>query len=210
MKVIVIKEGIHRKQEPGTGYISRIDPICSSVTLVKAENNDETNILIDTGYHSYGQEILDNLRNEGVEPEDIQYIINTHEHFDHCGNNHLFPNASAIVGKIKWNPDTSIDVYENIEDIDIQKGIKLIETPGHKFPHVSVVVEADQKYVIAGDTITKDFFITGYERHEKITSAKKVLDMADTVIPGHGPLIYKEDFEQVRKKIAQYEQNQSI
>ncbi|MFP4424066.1 MAG: MBL fold metallo-hydrolase [Candidatus Woesearchaeota archaeon] len=210
MKVIVIKEGIHTTHEPRQGYIARIDPICSSVTLIKAEKDGEKNILVDTGYHDYEDEILEGLKKEGLNPEDIHYVINTHEHFDHCINNHLFTNAAIIVGQIRWNPDRSIDVYRGIEDIHIQKGVNLISTPGHKFPHVSVFIEADKKYVVAGDTITKDFFMTDYETEEKIASAKKVLDMADIIIPGHGPLIYKKDFEHVHKRIAQYEQNQNI
>ncbi|MGM5488747.1 MAG: MBL fold metallo-hydrolase [Nanobdellota archaeon] len=210
MKVVLIKEGVHTNQEPKQGYIATINPICSSVTLIKAENDEEKHIVVDTGYHGHEQEILDGLKAEGLTPEDIHLVINTHEHFDHCMNNHLFSNAAIIVGQMRWNPDMSIDVYGNIEDIHIQQGVRLLSTPGHKHPHVSVFVQADKRYVIAGDTIAKEFFITGYETNEKIASAKKVLDLAEVIIPGHGPLIYREDFDHIREKIAHYEQNQSI
>ncbi|HKN72881.1 MAG TPA: MBL fold metallo-hydrolase, partial [Terriglobales bacterium] len=56
------------------------------------------NILIETGIgnklsekmvHIYKQpaKLLDNLHAAGVAPEDIDIVINTHLHFDHCGWN---------------------------------------------------------------------------------------------------------------------------
>ena len=33
------------------------------------------------------------LQKHGTKPEDITMVVNTHLHFDHCGNNALFPNA---------------------------------------------------------------------------------------------------------------------
>ena len=58
----------------------------------------EHNILIETGIGNklsdrmvkiYGQpaELLKNLAAGGVPPEDIDIVINTHLHFDHCGWN---------------------------------------------------------------------------------------------------------------------------
>jgi glyoxylase-like metal-dependent hydrolase (beta-lactamase superfamily II) len=34
-----------------------------------------------------GDPLMDSLRAEGVEPEEIDLVINTHLHFDHCGGN---------------------------------------------------------------------------------------------------------------------------
>jgi len=60
----------------------------------------EKNILIETGIGNklpdklvqiYKQpaKLLDNLHHAGVAPEDIDIVINTHLHFDHCGWNTL-------------------------------------------------------------------------------------------------------------------------
>src|SRR5271165_2085464 len=56
------------------------------------------NVLVETGMGNklsermvkfYGQpaELLDNLHGAGLAPEDIDIVINTHLHFDHCGWN---------------------------------------------------------------------------------------------------------------------------
>jgi glyoxylase-like metal-dependent hydrolase (beta-lactamase superfamily II) len=206
MKVVVLKEGIHTRANPvGDMYMDRIDPICSSVTLIKKESEWEKNILVDTGYYGYEQEILDALKKEGIKAEEIQIVINTHEHFDHCANNYLFRNAIKIVGIMQWDQKNAIDVFKGINSIKIQEGVSLIWTPGHKQIHTSVIIKADKTYVVAGDTIAKDFHLSSYEGREKLDSAKKVLEIADIIIPGHGPIIHKEDFEEVQAKIKEYE-----
>jgi glyoxylase-like metal-dependent hydrolase (beta-lactamase superfamily II) len=58
----------------------------------------ESNILIETGIgnklaekqakiHGNHPELLDNLHQAGLAPEDIDIVINSHLHFDHCGWN---------------------------------------------------------------------------------------------------------------------------
>ena len=203
MKVVVLKEGVHTATDDvPAGYSRGVSPICSSVTLIKAEREGEKNILVDTGYTGYEDEILGKLKEEGLGPEDIELIINTHEHFDHCANNHLFPRAKKIVDILQWNTDQSIYVFKSFDSINIQDGVEIIATPGHKKPHCSVVIRTeDCIYVVAGDIITKNFIVFPYETEEKIESALKVLEIGDVIIPGHGPIIQKDDFQEVRKKI---------
>ena len=89
----------------------------------------EKNILIETGIGNklpdklvqiYKQpaKLLDNLHAAGVAPEDIDIVINTHLHFDHCGWNTVrrgdqvvatFPNAKYYVQRARmgaWPPAT--------------------------------------------------------------------------------------------------------
>jgi glyoxylase-like metal-dependent hydrolase (beta-lactamase superfamily II) len=80
------------------------------------------NILIETGIGNklsdkllriYGQpaRLLDNLHTAGVAPENIDIVINTHLHFDHCGWNTVrcgdrivatFPNATYYAQRGEW------------------------------------------------------------------------------------------------------------
>ncbi len=79
-------------------------------------------VLIETGLgnklperlvKNYGQpsELLTNLTAAGISPEDIDIVINTHLHFDHCGWNTVrkgdkvvatFPNAQYYVQEGEW------------------------------------------------------------------------------------------------------------
>jgi len=116
----------------------------------------------------------------GVRPEEIDTVINTHLHWDHCTNNDLFPNATIYVQRAElqyaiaplplhaWAYD-SIE-FENGEpllppflrarltllegDLEIAPGVSVLLTPGHTPGSQSVVVKGEKKaYVLAGDNV---------------------------------------------------------
>jgi glyoxylase-like metal-dependent hydrolase (beta-lactamase superfamily II) len=93
----------------------------SGLNSVLVRTGDKT-VLIETGLGNklprrlvnfYGQpaKLLDNLSAAGVSPEDIDIVINTHLHFDHCGWNTVrqgdkvvatFPKAQYYVQEGEW------------------------------------------------------------------------------------------------------------
>src|SRR5439155_786328 len=46
-----------------------------------------------------GEEIVTQLANFKLTPDDISYAINSHFHFDHCGGNEFFPRSTILVQK---------------------------------------------------------------------------------------------------------------
>ena len=65
------------------------------------------NILIETGIgnklsdkmkkiYEPKEELLQNLQATGVSPEEIDIVINSHLHFDHCGWNTVYKNGNAV------------------------------------------------------------------------------------------------------------------
>ena len=93
----------------------------SGLNSVLVRTGDMT-VLIETGLGNklpgrlvniYGQpaKLLDNLGAAGISPEDIDIVINTHLHFDHCGWNTVrqgdkvvatFPNAQYYAQEGEW------------------------------------------------------------------------------------------------------------
>lgn len=70
--------------------------IAINAFLVKTPN---ANILVDAGL---GIRLLDNLKSAGVSPDEIDYILITHMHFDHISGllkdgNVVFPNAKLYI-----------------------------------------------------------------------------------------------------------------
>ncbi len=111
-------------------------------------------------YAFEGRRLLDQLAERGVRPEQIDVVVNTHLHFDHCGWNTrivngktaaTFPNARYVVqrGEFEhaWHPterDRASYFPENFEpmaasgqwdliddDREIAPGVELIRAPGH-------------------------------------------------------------------------------
>jgi glyoxylase-like metal-dependent hydrolase (beta-lactamase superfamily II) len=83
--------------------LNRITVSCNSV-LIQAGNQ---NILIETGignklaektksFFLPQEKLLNNLHEAGVAPEDIDVVINSHLHFDHCGWNTVYKNGVAV------------------------------------------------------------------------------------------------------------------
>ena len=56
---------------------------------------DKLSILIDPGNSEFLPALLQDLQKDGIEPKDIDIIMNTHLHGDHCWSNEAFKQASG-------------------------------------------------------------------------------------------------------------------
>ena len=137
-------------------------------------------ILIDTGLEDFitpegleeklglkAEYFEDGLERLGVGPEDIDIIIHTHLHNDHCENDALCTKAKVYVQRVEiefmQNPHPldhryDPDFLEGMElvalegEAEIAPGIKVIPTPGHTPGGQSVIVntEGSGKVLITG------------------------------------------------------------
>ena len=144
------------------------------------------NILIETGMGNklsdrmikfYGQpaKLLDNLSAAGVAPEDIDIVINTHLHFDHCGWNTTrdkngktvptFPRAKYYAPEGEWQyarhpseRDSISYISDNYDPLvasgqltllkggeEIIPGISVRTFPGHTAKMMGVIVRSGGK-----------------------------------------------------------------
>jgi len=143
------------------------------------------NILIETGIGNklsekivriYGQpaKLLENLHAAGVRPEDIDIVINSHLHFDHCGWNTVrkdgkivptFPRAGYYAPDGEWQyarhpsiRDAISFISENYDPLvesgqmtllrggeEIVPGISVKTFPGHTSHMQGVIVESGGK-----------------------------------------------------------------
>ena len=107
-----------------------------------------------------GPHLLDRLRDRGLNPDDIDIVVNTHLHFDHCGGNTriergkvvpTFPNARYVVQKAEYEHALQPNErdrasyfaqnYAPLQDAGqlrlieatptIAPGVELIRVPGH-------------------------------------------------------------------------------
>ncbi|WEG13420.1 N-acyl homoserine lactonase family protein [Pullulanibacillus sp. KACC 23026] len=192
-------------------------------------------ILVDTGIHDLNwveknigpcrqseDEYLVEALNKGVgwSPDDVDIVINTHLHYDHCGNNRLFPNAKFVVQRREWeaahNPipcqepiyfnelfDTSAVNYFNWIFVDgeeeVVPGVKVFLTPGHSEGHQSVLVDTEEGILcVAGDVSN---LIENIQENlpagiltctkEMYKGMEDVRERAELILPGHDLYIQK-------------------
>ena len=128
-------------------------------------------ILVDTGVGS-GNAYIDKhfrperfvltelLKTHDVEPQDVAMLINSHLHFDHCGDNALFPNAEIFVQanelEIAHSPAYTVTEWFDYDHarihtvegtLNISEGVTLIHTPGHTPGHQSILVDTEEGVV---------------------------------------------------------------
>lgn len=71
-------------------------------------------MIVDTMTPWDKEKILNALQDRNLKPEEIDYVVSTHGHSDHIGNNNLFANAKHIVGYcFSWKDQYFIHPFEN-------------------------------------------------------------------------------------------------
>lgn len=167
----------------------------------------DTDILVDTGiagqdlnrylfgntYEEY-QTIENALEKRGSNPERIKIIIQTHLHYDHCGNNKLFPHAKVIIQSRElafakdphpvfrgsYNP--SFFKSSNFEivkgEAEIVPGIRVIPVPGHSPGSQAVLIDLkDKRAALTGFCS----ILENFEPPERIRKAWPVIPIGVSV-----------------------------
>lgn len=156
------------------------------------------------------------LQRIDVDPASIDYIINSHLHFDHCAGNALLPNARIVVQKREaeaargegpppegFDPNTMLD-GRDVREVDGEFDLfgdgaaVLLPTYGHTAGHQSLKLACDGgETVLAGDccyfhrTLT-DMKLPGFghdpdEQRRSIRRLKAMADRGVRIIAGHDP-----------------------
>lgn len=163
-------------------------PLGLNSLLIRSEGKT---ILVDTGYgrklDEKGRQIAGLVRSEGdlleglarldVLPEDIDIVVNTHLHADHCGGNTIeqdgrlaptFPNAQYYIQRLEWadaiapNERTQATYLpENYAPLQESGHLKLINgntqitrhvrtavSRGHTRAHQVIIIEAGGKTLL--------------------------------------------------------------
>lgn len=175
-------------------------PLIINCLLVRSEGK---NILVDTGYGQKLTEkmqvfagldrpeggLMDALNRLDIAPRDIDIVINTHLHLDHCGGNTIrqgdmlapaFPRAQYLIQRLEWadaitpNERTQATYFpENYQPLAATDQLKIINgstqvtsevrtavTRGHTRAHQVVLLESGGECAIfMGDMATLHYHI---------------------------------------------------
>lgn len=175
---------------------------------------DERTILIDPGLGTHLTSRLQALREDGIEPADLDLIAVTHLHPDHCGATAALKAASGA--KIALHP-VQIEYFEAMDEasqdvlgVGIEQKfsadllleerlslgeleLELVETPGHSPCSICYYAPARQ-FLISGDLI----FEHGVGRTDlpfgdtaALKASLEQISQLDTelLLPGHGEVL---------------------
>ncbi|MCD4853694.1 N-acyl homoserine lactonase family protein [Arthrobacter sp. AK01] len=116
------------------------------------------------------EELPTQMRNAGFDPDSVRLVANSHLHYDHCGGNVLFPQATVMVQRDEWEAASNapadkagyrkvdfhtgqtMDLVEGERDVFGDGSVVLTPTIGHTPGHQSLHVRhAGGVAVLAGD-----------------------------------------------------------
>jgi glyoxylase-like metal-dependent hydrolase (beta-lactamase superfamily II) len=177
-------------------------------------SDDQRKVMVDTGmchtaladwHHpgsrqEPGEAVHERLRAIGVDGAEIEMIIFTHLHWDHCHNLDRFPNARFLVNAREYAfamdpippyyksyehhrlgkraPFADIR-FETIEgEVEVLPGIRVFPTPGHSPGHQSVSVDTEAGvHVIAGDAVFSHENLAPAGEHLPFTVMGRFMDI---------------------------------
>lgn len=151
-----------------------------------------------------GMSIVEQLRAVGYAPADIDIVVFTHLHWDHCYYMGEFTNARLIAHEREYafaldpiplyyksyehpalgivRPFEGLEVETVRGEVEIMPGVSVFETPGHSPGHMSVAVRAESgEYICAGDSIfVMDNIRPVPELHYDITPPGRFYNIVET------------------------------
>ena len=187
------------------------------------------NILFDIGLKNYIDLRFNEMKEDGLDPQNINYLINTHCHPDHFEGSILFKDKDIKVGMFK----DEITFYKEQGpaffrmfgmpfpdydfDLELKEGtwkvgnteLEIIHTPGHSPGSISIYWP-EQKALVCGDLIFEQSFgrvdFPGGDAQKLIDSIKRISSLdIEILLPGHMNFISgKENVMKNFKIIEQY------
>jgi glyoxylase-like metal-dependent hydrolase (beta-lactamase superfamily II) len=186
-KVKVLIEGYAK--ETKKGWLAS-----SSTTLIEDSGKK---IIVDPGINR--KLLFKKLQKEGLTPDDIDIVFMTHYHPDHAFLASIFEKAIVVDGETIYEADKESEYENKIPGTNLE----VLSSPGHAEEHTVLLAKTDKgKVVIAADVFwwkdeekqqtddvgvlinKKDPFTTNREALK--ASRRKVLEIADWIVPGHG------------------------
>jgi len=174
-------------------------------------------------YYKAGQDLAAQLEARQIAPERIDYLINSHLHFDHVGGNADLPNAKLILQRREWeaagDPELAKRNGYNRADFDLGQQLQLIDgehdlfgdgsvmcipTYGHTAGHQSLgvrtangeeVLTADSCYMRKVlDEMVLPPFAHSYDDMRKVIERFRAMERAGArLIFGHDAAQWRED-----------------
>jgi glyoxylase-like metal-dependent hydrolase (beta-lactamase superfamily II) len=180
----------------------------STNSLLRVGNH---NILIDTGPSSRRPFLVKALEAKGLSTDDIDIVMLTHMHWDHCQNTDLFKNARVLVNPTeidyarnpnKWDLAVAAGMADMMRNMNVEPvsegdkivdGVTILETPGHTKGHMSILAEIDgEKVLLAGDAMPDSGTVSRgmptaifWDVEDAQQSVEKMVASSNVFYPGH-------------------------
>jgi len=174
--------------------------------------------MVDAGTGKRFNRIKKEIEERGIDPKDIELIINTHCHYDHAGGDFDFVIESGCRIAIHekeanylrtgdWHFTLSelffgekmraVEVERELRDGDVidlgELKLRVLHTPGHTAGSVCLY-DSEKRLLFSGDTVFGDGIgrtdLPSGDWRELGDSLRRLADLnVEKIYPGHGPVV---------------------
>ena len=221
MQIEKVKDGLYLIRGPfnrcapngcGGGYAD--DGLLHEAGDVAVRVTPEGLIVVDDKYQENVADILEKVKSISQAP--IKYLLNTHHHTDHAGGDAIFVNTTEIIAHRNVRENFLRNKQPGAPRVTFtdQASVFLggVEVRAYYFGRAhtngdAVIYFPDLKVIHSGDLITEGMPVMDYNNGASAVEWVRVLDRVleldfDTVIPGHGKLLTKENIRSDRQKLV--------
>lgn len=185
--------------------------------------------VVDPGFGQYLPPLIDGLRQDGIKPEDIDIIVNTHLHIDHCLADEALKEASGAkillhtLQKEFYPVSVETSRFFGLEPLSFKEDgylddkldlgnsvLEIIPAPGHS-PDSICFYSREAKFLICGDVLfdrnTGRVDLPGGNRDHLKQSIERISQLEiEHLLPGHMGMVsgadkVKNNFDFVRKHV---------
>ena len=139
-------------------------------------DHPDAKVLVDTGITVLHPAVADMdprltpLTEHDLDLDDIDIVVNTHLHYDHCGGNHLFAGKPIYVQRrelddarggnytiAEWVDAPGVE-YEPVDgEHELLPGLRLVPAPGHTPGMQVVVIDTGERPVVVGGDVAVQY-----------------------------------------------------
>jgi cyclase len=215
-----------------TAKVKQLDKNLYEITIqscnILANIGPDGVLIVDANYKEYGKYVAEEIEKLGG--NSINYIINTHWHFDHVGGNSVLGNDKTIIiahedaknlmlkdqfllgDTIKASPQNALPNKTFIGSYDMEfngEKIDLMALSGGHSAGDIIVYFKNSNVLHIGDIIFADMFpYVDYDHGGSVftleKNIQKIIEMFPDdvkIIPGHGRICTKEDLKKYREMV---------
>lgn len=205
---------------PGLGMRINSAPIgFCSVSLIKTASGKT--VLVDSGVHQTRELLLSGLAEHDLSPSDVDYVVVTHLHFDHCENTHLFTGAEVIVHEDEvsecerfpdrdryvadyWRRELSRCRVRLMSDgeVELEDGVRIVHAPGHRHGQLIVIAPTTEGATVFSSDAARNARellegLSVVSDPAMVDASRRSIELirsaAEVVVPGHDRVMRMRD-----------------
>ncbi len=153
----------------------------------------EISVIIDPGRYKSYTNLFGLMRNDKIDVREIEIVLNTHMHLDHCESNSMFLRKGAL---LSFHEKELVDTKPDIKPSSLEKdlNVEIIHTPGHSPGSITIYIP-EYEAAITGDLIFENgipgrYDLRGGNKKDLIKSLEIVQSYEPRyILPGHGRIM---------------------